>query len=130
MTLASIRQKLIPPTSSRSSTSRPSPSIRVERKARASAGTSERSSATFVSSYSSRVKSLGSLIGFFLPAPWQDHSHLRAFGQGSPVRLHRGGCLRGHGVLLLLRAGEPIFAFRGSRAPSALLAHPIGGEDI
>src|SRR5437868_1799173 len=50
--LESMRQKLIPPTSSRSSTSKRSPSIQAERRAKASAGTSSRASATFVNVYS------------------------------------------------------------------------------
>jgi hypothetical protein len=64
-----------------------------------------------------------------LPVPWQDHSQVRAFGQRTPMRLHRISCLRGHRVHLLLRAREPLSAFRGNRAPAALLAYPIGGRE-
>ena len=55
---------------------------------------------------------------------------MRAFGQGSPMRLHCISCLRGHRLLLLLRTGEPVFSFRRNRAPAALLVNPIGGQDI
>jgi hypothetical protein len=54
--LASMREKLIPPTSSRSSTSRRSSSIQAERAARASAGISSRARGTFINSNSSCVK--------------------------------------------------------------------------
>ena len=55
---------------------------------------------------------------------------MRALGQGAPTRLHRGTCSRGHRILLLLCAGEPVPAFGGNRAPAALMAYSIGCQEI
>ncbi|MFL5662284.1 MAG: hypothetical protein ACJ8BW_13170 [Ktedonobacteraceae bacterium] len=55
---------------------------------------------------------------------------MRAPGQRTSVRLHGGSRLLGHRVLLSLRAGEPVFPFRGNGTPALLLGDPIGGEDI
>src|SRR5260370_21412388 len=41
-----------------------------------------------------------------------------------------GGRLPGQRGLLSLRAGEPVFPFRGNRTPALLLGDPIGGEGI
>jgi hypothetical protein len=46
------------------------------------------------------------------------------------MRLHRISALRGHGLLLLLRAHEPVSAFRWNRAPAALLVYPIWSQEI
>src|SRR5207244_4133733 len=61
-----MREKSIPPTSSRSSTSRRSLSIQAVSAARASAGTSERSRGILINSYSSCVKEGCSFISSFL----------------------------------------------------------------
>src|SRR2546421_3779643 len=61
-----MREKLIPPTSSLSSTSRRSLSIQAVSAARAPIGTSERSRGTFINSYSSCDRKGDSLISSFL----------------------------------------------------------------